>query len=166
VSQRWNPSDRLHLDLSGAYSVGRFDQSTPPDDLGCGDATDAFPCNRTPAIAGREIPNSPHLILNGGVRYAAGPATLSVRVRHFGASPLVEDGSVSSQPYTTLDSRLDWAIERWHFAAEMFNLANSHWDDITYYYASRHPGEALASVDSVIHPGTPRTWRLSARRAL
>ena len=44
---------------------------------------------------------------------------------------------------------------------EALNLFDSEDDDITYYYASRLPGEPAAGVEDVhFHPIEPRTLRL------
>jgi len=161
LSERYAFNDALQVDLNGAYSRGRFDQNAPADDLGCGAADPAHPCATPIAIVGREIPNSPTLIVDGGITYAAAPLTASLRVRHFGRSPLVEDGSLTSPAYTTLDARLGWSFFHWRASVDLFNLANARWNDITYAYVARHPGEAYATPDTVIHPGTPRTVRVS-----
>lgn len=163
VSERVQLADAWHLDVHGAYSLGLFDQPAPADDLGCGDADPAHPCRVTPAIVGREIPNSPHIILSGALTHQTLHTQSSLHVRYFGESPLVEDGSIHSSAYTTVDARFAWHRNRWQVGIDVFNLTNARWNDITYYYALRHPGEAFATPDYVIHPGTPRTIRLSVR---
>ena len=44
----------------------------------------------------------------------------------------------------------------------MFNLFNADTWDISYYYSSRLPGEPAAGVeDRHVHPGEPRSFRVS-----
>jgi hypothetical protein len=159
-SQRYSFNEHWQWDLNGAYSRGLFDTPAPADDLGCGDAAAQYPCAQHPAIIGREIPNAPLMIIDGGLTYRNRRWESSLRLRHFGRAPLVEDGSVRSAAYTTLDARLGWKGEHWGIHLDVFNLTNRAWNDITYDYAYRHPGETAASVGPVIHPGLPRTLRL------
>jgi hypothetical protein len=50
----------------------------------------------------------------------------------------------------------------WRITVDLFNVTNRAWNDITYYYAYRHPGESFASVGPVVHPGMPRTLHVTA----
>ena len=45
----------------------------------------------------------------------------------------------------------------------MLNLFDRRYNDIEYYYATRLAGEAAAVNDKVVHPGEPRTARLTLR---
>jgi hypothetical protein len=71
----------------------------------------------------------------------------------------VEDNSVRSPAYTTVDAQLGFRGTTWLAAIDVFNLANVHWNDIEYYYASRLKNEAFAHADTEVHPGVPRTLR-------
>jgi hypothetical protein len=153
-----------HLIMNGAYSRGLFDHVTAPDDLGCAAATTAYPCAKLIAVMGREIPNAPTLILDGSLSREYRGLLTSLRARHFGRSPLVEDGSIYSKPYTTIDGLMALQHDAWRYSIEIFNLLNTRWNDITYAYVSRHPGEPNASLDEVVHPGVPRTLRVTVRR--
>lgn len=151
----------LHADLNGAYSHARFDHDVDPDDLGCGDAARSHPCATAIAITGRHVPNSPTLVIDAGL--SAGRARGwfgSVRARHFGQSPLVEDNSVRSPAYTTVDLRLGYRTDRWQAWVDVFNAADVKWNDIEYYYVSRLAGESAPRADFVVHPGVPRTARV------
>ena len=155
----------LSGDLNAAFTKGRFDHKTPPDDLGCGDAAPSHPCQQTVAITGRYIPNSPTNVVDARLtaRVPAGWFA-SLRARHFGDSPLVEDGSARSPPYTTVDAQVGLESSRqWRIALEVFNIANVQWNDIEYYYVSRLMNQAFPSSDHVIHPGVPRTIRADFR---
>jgi len=161
-------SSWLHGDLNAAFSRGRFDHDVPPDDLGCGDAAPSHPCATPIAITGRYIPNSPTNVIDAGLT-AQHPFGWfgSIRARHFGESPLVEDNSARSPAYTTLDLEVGYhSSGRWLFAVDVFNLADVKWNDIEYYYVSRLSNEAYATPDYVVHPGIPRTIRARFEYAL
>jgi outer membrane receptor protein involved in Fe transport len=84
----------------------------------------------------------------------------SLRARHFGGSPLVEDNSARSPAYTTVDLQLGFrAGDRWLAAVDVFNLAGVKWNDVEYYYVSRLQNETQPRPDFVVHPGVPRTLR-------
>jgi len=151
----------LNADFNAAFSRARFDQNVNADDTGCGDAAIGFACTQVPAIIGRYIPNSPTSVIDAGLT-AQHPSGWfnSIRARHFGDSPLVEDDSAKSPAYTTFDLQLGYQQSRcWLVALDVFNLFDKRWNDIEYYYASRLKGEAAARPDYVIHPGVPLTVR-------
>jgi outer membrane receptor protein involved in Fe transport len=152
----------LHADFNAAFSRARFDSNAAPDDLGCGNAAPSHPCPQEIAITGRYIPNSPTNVIDAGLT-ASHPSGWfgSVRARHFGQSPLVEDNSTKSPAYTTVDLQLGYQQPgRWLLAIDVFNLADKKWNDIEYYYASRLRNEAAPRPDFVVHPGVPRTVRM------
>lgn len=151
----------LHADFNAAFSRARFDHDVPPDELGCGDAAVSHPCPVPIAISGRYVPNSPTNVIDAGLT-AQHPAGWfgSIRARHFGESPLIEDNSARSPAYTTLD--LQAGLQRpgrWLVAIDVFNLADIKWNDIEYYYVARLPQETAPQPDFVVHPGVPRTIR-------
>jgi TonB dependent receptor/TonB-dependent Receptor Plug Domain len=154
-------NDWLHADVNGAFSRARFDHNVPPDDLGCGDAAPSNPCAQPIAITGRYIPNSPTAVIDGGLTAQLHSGWFgSLRARHFGESPLVEDNSAKSPAYTTFD--LQFGYQRtghWLLAVDTFNLFDVRWNDIEYYYVSRLQNEAAPRADYVVHPGVPRTIR-------
>jgi outer membrane receptor protein involved in Fe transport len=154
-------NDWLHADLNAAFSRARFDHDVAPDDLGCGDASPSYPCTQLIAITGRYIPNSPTNVIDAGLT-AERPSGWfgSVRMRHFGESPLVEDNSARAPAYTTFDLQLGYQRPgRWLVALDAFNLFNVKWNDIEYYYVSRLQNEPAPRADYVVHPGVPRTIR-------
>jgi hypothetical protein len=157
----WRINRWLHADLNAAYSRARFDHNVSPDDLGCGDASPEFPCAATIAITGRYVPNSPTNVIDAGIT-AEHPSGWfgTLRARHFGETPLVEDNSARSPAYTTVDLQLGFRSgDRWLAAVDVFNIADVKWNDIEYYYVSRLQNEAAPSSDFVVHPGVPRTVR-------
>jgi outer membrane receptor protein involved in Fe transport len=157
----WRINRWLRADLNAAFSHARFDRNVDPDDLGCGDASPASPCPRAIAITGRYVPNSPTNVIDAGVT-AEHPLGWfgTLRGRHFGETPLVEDNSAKSPAYTTVDLQVGYRRgDRWLAAVDIFNLAGVKWNDIEYYYAARLRNEAEPRPDFVVHPGVPRTVR-------
>ena len=66
-------------------------------------------------------------------------------------SPTIFDGQIGYEIARNTRLRLD-----------VFNIFNAKTSDITYYYASRLPGEPAAGVDDVhFHPGEKRSFRVS-----
>ena len=154
-------NDWVQADLNATFSRARFDHNVPPDDLGCADASPSYPCTQPIAITGRYIPNSPTSVIDAGLT-ALHPSGWfgSLRMRRFGESPLVEDDSARSPAYTTLDLQLGCQRSgKWLFAVDTFNLFNTKWNDIKYYYVSRLRDESAPVADFVVHPGVPRTIR-------
>jgi outer membrane receptor protein involved in Fe transport len=86
----------------------------------------------------------------------------SVRLRHFGPRPLVEDNSVQSASTTIWNGELGVRInDRFNVVVEGFNLLDSDVSDIDYFYTSRLPGEPADGVDDIhFHPSIPRTARV------
>jgi hypothetical protein len=113
--------------------------------------------------AGDRIPGAVERVIAGGVSFErAWPLFGSLRVRHFGPRPLVEDNAVRSGGSTLLSAVIGWKWrDRLAIALEAFNLTDAEASDIDYFYASRLPGEAPEGVDDVhTHPIEPRTFRL------
>ena len=86
----------------------------------------------------------------------------SVRLRHFGPRPLIEDASIRSESTTIWNGEVGFRVnERMSVTLEGFNLLNSDVSDIDYFYLSRLPGEPLEGVEDVhFHPSLPRTARV------
>ena len=86
----------------------------------------------------------------------------TVRLRHFGPRPLIEDGSVRSKATTLVNLDAGYKLTRSvRVALDVFNLLNAKDSDIDYYYASRLPGEDRAGVNDLhFHPALPRTARV------
>jgi hypothetical protein len=86
------------------------------------------------------------------------------RVRHFGAAPLIEDGSVRSDSTTLANLGGYWTVGRLRLGLDILNLLDAADPDISYFYASRLPGEPVGGVeDRHIHPVEPRQLRVSVR---
>jgi TonB-dependent Receptor Plug Domain len=153
-------NDWLSAELNTAFTRARFDHNAAPDTLGCGDAAPTNPCAQPIGIVGRYIPNSPTNVTDLGLIAQRDSGWFgSVRARHFGESPLVEDNSAKSPAYTTVDAQLGFRGTKWLAAIDVFNVADVKWNDIEYYYVSRLKNEPSPVADYVVHPGVPRTVR-------
>lgn len=140
----WRPTAWLTLDGAAGLTRARF------HDVARGES---------------RIPNSVETVFAGGaaVKLSHG-ASASIRLRHFGAAPLIEDGTVRSRPTTLVNLGLYGRVGRVHLDLALLNLFDVRDADISYYYASRLAGEPAAGVDDYhFHPVEPRQLRLTAR---
>lgn len=88
----------------------------------------------------------------------------SLRLRHLGEAPLVEDNSVRADASTVLNVGTAYRHGRFEWRVDVFNALDSDDYDISYYYASRLPGEGVAGVEDIhFHPLEPRTVRASVK---
>jgi hypothetical protein len=87
----------------------------------------------------------------------------SIRLRHFGPRPLIENGSVHSESTTMWNGEVGVGIsKRMRVALDAFNLFDADVADIEYFYASRLPGEPASGLDDRhLHPSPPRTLRVT-----
>ena len=142
----WRPTGWLTLDASGAVTHARFHGVAP------GEA---------------RIPNAVENVVSAGASVdLGGGLTTSLRLRHFGAAPLIEDGSVRSRATTLLNLGGYYTRGAVRLGVDVLNLLDTRAPDISYFYASRLPGEPLDGVeDRHIHPAEPRQARVSLRYA-
>ena len=83
---------------------------------------------------------------------------LSVNTWCLGAAPLVEDGSLRSEPAWLAHAGLAYHYGRLEFGLEMFNLLDSDGNDIAYFYAFRLPLEPASGIpETHFQPLEPRT---------
>ena len=122
----WQPTDWLTLDASAAFTDAEFDIS--------GDAT--------------EIPGAVDTVLAGGAVARFDPLTFSVRVRHFGEAPLIEDGSVTSDPTTIVNLGTDYDWGRVSFGLDILNVFDADDPDVSYFFESQLPGKPNRSRTS------------------
>jgi hypothetical protein len=114
--------------------------------------------------AGPFVPGAVESVVSAGASVdRLGDFFGSLRVRHFGPRPLVEDDGVRSKASTTVNALLGWEIVRGLRAqVEILNVFDAKVSDVDYFYASRLPGEAAGGVDDVhFHPAEPRSARAS-----
>jgi hypothetical protein len=116
--------------------------------------------------AGTRIPGALARVISGGLTFEPRrPIFGSIRVRHFGPRPLIEDGSVTSKGTTLWNGEAGYRLsDKARVVLEVFNLFDSKVSDIDYFYRSRLPGETLEGVDDVhTHPALPRSARVGLR---
>jgi hypothetical protein len=112
--------------------------------------------------AGTRIPGALDRVISAGVTVEPQrPLFGSLRVRHFGPRPLIEDASVRSNGTTLWNGEIGYRIStRARLVLEAFNLFDAEVSDIDYFYASRLPGEPADGVEDVhFHPALPRSVR-------
>ena len=112
------------------------------------------------------IPGALARVISGGITVEPRqPLFGSVRVRHFGPRPLIEDASVNSKSTTLWNGEVGYRFSnKARLVLEMFNLFDSKVSDIDYFYTSRLQGEPLDGVDDMhTHPALPRSARVGLR---
>jgi outer membrane receptor protein involved in Fe transport len=136
------PREWLTLDADLAWSHGRFSEFD---------------------AAGDHIPGAVESVASVGVAVQHPSGWFGgARFRHFGEAPLIEDGSVRSDPTTVVNFEIGRRFgQRFTVALAAYNVFESNDNDITYFYESRLPGEAQAVEDRHFHPVEPRTLRLT-----
>ncbi len=110
---------------------------------------------------GDEIPGSLSRVATAGIigNFDNG-AYGTLRVRHFGDRPLIEDGSVRSGSSTIWNLGLGYKYSNFDFRFEVLNLFDAENDDIAYFYESRLPGEPINGFEDIhFHPFEPRMVR-------
>ena len=117
-----------------------------------------------PAPGGDYVPNALGCVVAAGLRLGRDRGWFAgTRLRYFGPAPLTEDGSARSRSTLLLNLDGGYAFaSRLRLTLSVYNLLDRRDNDITYYYASRLPGEAAAVDDYHFHPLEPRTLRLMA----
>jgi len=118
--------------------------------------------------AGREIPGSIETVVSAGATvHDLGGAFGALRLRYFGARPLVEDDRVRSAATILLSARVGYRFDEvWTVAAEVFNLLDRKDSEIDYFYPSRLAGEPAGPDDGGFddvhfHPVDPISFRIA-----
>ncbi len=112
---------------------------------------------------GDRIPNSIDRVASVAATVRnLGPWSASLQLRHLGPGPLIEDNSVRSIASTLTNLRLGYQFSRNIEATlDVFNVLDKRANDIQYFYESQLPGEAAPVADRHVHPGEPRSARLT-----
>ena len=94
--------------------------------------------------AGTQIPGALDRVMSAGVTVEPKkPVFGSLRVRHFGPRPLIEDGSVTSTSTTIWNGEVGYRLSNTaRLVLEVFNIFDAEVSDIDYFYASRLAGRA------------------------
>jgi outer membrane receptor protein involved in Fe transport len=114
--------------------------------------------------AGDFIPGALDRVISAGVSVEPKKAVFgSLRLRHFGPRPLIEDESVQSKATTLWNGEIGYRFSNtMRLVLEGYNLFDSKVSDVDYFYTSRLPGEPGEGVEDLhTHPAIPRTARLS-----
>ena len=114
--------------------------------------------------AGDFVPGSLDRVISAGLSVEPSKSIFgSLRLRHFGPRPLVEDASVMSKATSLWNGEIGYRFSRAaRLVLEGYNLFDSTVADIDYFYTSRLPGEPAEGIDDIhTHPAIPRTARLS-----
>jgi outer membrane receptor protein involved in Fe transport len=116
--------------------------------------------------AGNDIPGALDRVISAGLTVEPPKALFgSIRVRHFGPRPLIEDGSVTSPSTTLWNGEVGYRLSsKARLVLELFNIFDAEASDIDYFYTSRLRGEPADGVDDIhTHPALPRSARLGVQ---
>ncbi|WP_243655587.1 TonB-dependent receptor [Roseateles saccharophilus] len=149
-NNHWVPQPWLLLDLDLAWTHARF-----KDNESDGITTGPF------------VPNSVDRVFTGTVTLKdLGPWTVSLTERYIGAGALTADNSVRSSASLVSNLRVSRKFSTGTtLSLDVLNLFDRRYNDIEYDYATQLKGEAAPVNDKVVHPGEPRTVRLTLRQA-
>jgi hypothetical protein len=147
-NNHWAPRPWLLVDLDLAWTHARYE----------GNETDDI-------TIGRFVPNAVDRVYTGTVTLKdLGPWTLSLSERYIGPGALTSDNSVRSRSSLVGNLRVSRKLSpNSLLTVDVLNLFDRRYDDIAYCYATRLAGEAAPVNDRVVHPGEPRTVRLTWR---
>ena len=112
---------------------------------------------------GTHVPGASEQTLAFGVNALLGNGfSASFRARYLGDAPLIEDNSVRSEDSWLTLAGLAYRTGALEFKLEVFNLFDSRDADISYFYASRLPGEPAGGIEDIhFRPLEPRSVRAS-----
>ena len=150
-NNHWAATPHWQFDLDAAWTRARFRQ----------DQTDE---NGT----GRYVPNAVDRVITGTVSLIdMGPWSASLIERYIGAGALTSNNQLRSSPSLVTNLRVALKLGPQHqLTLDVLNLMDRRYNDIEYVYPTRLRGEPAAVVnDKLVHPGEPRTLRLTWRAA-
>lgn len=110
------------------------------------------------------IPNAHGEVIGAGITYAQPEGWIgSIRVRHFGDAPLVEDNSIQHGATTLINAGLSYDFGRLEMGIELINILDAEDDDIAYVFESQLATEPGPVEDVHFHPVDPFSMRASLR---
>ena len=141
------PHPWVNLDLDISFSRARFLDVPAGEDF-------------VPGALNRVV--SAGVEINPPAGVAAGPFG-SLRLRHFGPRPLLEDDSVTSKATSIVNGEIGYKFsELVRLSVEGYNLLDAEVSDIDYFFTSRLPGEPAEGVDDLhFHAAIPRSARVA-----
>ncbi|HEV7632893.1 MAG TPA: TonB-dependent receptor [Steroidobacteraceae bacterium] len=99
-----------------------------------------------------------------GVSAVQGPWEASVRLRHLGPYPLIEDNSFRSDAEDVVNLRAAWKNSHFMLYGELLNVFGSHGKDVVYYYETYLPAIDPAPTEGrVSRAEEPRTVRVGLK---
>ena len=110
--------------------------------------------------AGNHVPGALDRVISAGLTVEPKqPIFGSIRVRHFGPRPLIEDASMTSKSTTLWNGEVGYRLSsKARLVLEVFNIFDADASDIDYFYTSRLTDEADQGVDDIhTHPVLPRS---------
>jgi hypothetical protein len=144
IADFWRPIPQLALDADVSFARARF-VGVPSDSS--------------------RIPGALENVLAAGVTFTPRKSGWfsSVRLRHFGSYPLVEENTLRAQASNLVNADAGYRLRSGtRIQMSILNVLNATADDIQYAYASRLRGEASGGIDDIhFHPAEPRQVRLS-----
>jgi outer membrane receptor protein involved in Fe transport len=162
TTEAGRPSRRVGIEWTNYWRLRPWLTADADLSLSRAEFTDSDPI-------GSRIPGALARVISGGLTVEPRqPIFGSLRVRHFGPRPLIEDASVNSRSTTLVNGEAGYRLSnRVRLVLELFNLFDSKVSDIDYFYTSRLQGEPLDGVADVhTHAALPRSVRLGLRLSL
>ena len=142
------PNKWTSMDFDLSFSRARFEDVPPGEDF-------------VPGALNRVI--SAGFAVNPPAEVQSAPFG-SIRLRHFGPRPLLEDNSVKSKATSIVNGEIGYQFSsRVRVVAEGFNLFNSKVSDIDYFFESRLQDEPGPVEDLHFHAAIPRSGRVALR---
>ena len=139
------PHPWLTMDLDLSFSRARFLEVPAGEDF-------------VPGALNRVISAGIGVNPPGGV--GSGPFG-SLRLRHFGPRPLIEDNSVESRQTSIVNGEIGYKFtNQLRLAVEGFNLLDAEVSDIDYFFESRLRDEPEPVEDIHLHAAIPRSFRV------
>jgi len=140
----WRPLDWLAVDAVWTGSHARFDNSPGSDNIP------------------QSVENAGEL----GISAIQDRWEASLRVRHLGSYPLIEDNSRRAHPETMVNMRCAWHWDKFTLYGDLLNVFDSRAKDIVYYYPSNVAGLDPPGVevdDNMSRVAEPRTLRMGIK---
>jgi hypothetical protein len=142
------PHPWLNIDLDMSFSRARFLDVPAGEDF-------------VPGALNRVI--SAGIGVNPPAGVASGPFG-SLRLRHFGPRPLIEDNSMASKQTSIVNGEVGYKFsERVRLMVEGFNLLDAKVSDIDYFFESRLRDEPAPVEDIHFHAAIPRSARVALK---
>jgi len=157
TTEAGRPSRRLGLEWTNYWRLGPWLTADADVSFSRARFTDAD-------AAGTHIPGAIDRVIAGGITVEPSQRVFgSLRLRHFGPRPLIEDASVTSRATTLWNGEAGYRVSpRARIVLEVFNLFDADASDIDYFYTSRLLGEPEEGVDDIhTHPALPRSVRVA-----